>query len=172
MRLMPVSLTAARGPGLSVQVPNGNQHEWNHLARHNPRKEASPIRRPGIKYSLPAHCAHVKRPTRVQLPDLEPINARLTPGRGTDFLKNSGDCYKRHAARTGMVSVTNAATFTRTSADTRVGAIEHPQTPYPRILMNWVASPLRDTQTRPRPLQRKRLTKVNSLPRAYFCRGE
>ena len=29
-----------------------------------------------------------------------------------------------------MVSVTNAATFTRTSADTRVGAIEHPQMPY------------------------------------------
>ena len=140
---------------LSVQVPNGNQHEENHLARHNPRKEASPIRRPGVKYSSPAHYAHVKRPTRVQLPVLQPTNARLTPGRGTAFFKNSGDCSKRHAARIGTVSVTNAVTFTRTSADTRVGAIEHPQTPYPRILMDWVASPLRETQTRPRPLQRK-----------------
>ena len=85
-------------------------------------------------------------------------------------LKNLGDCYKRHAARIGMVSVTNAVIFTRTLADTRVGAIEHPQTPYPRILMDWVASPLRETQTRPRPLQRKILTK-NSLHREYFCRG-
>ena len=30
-----------------------------------------------------------------------------------------------------MVSVTNAVTFKRTSADTRIGAIEHPQTPFP-----------------------------------------
>ena len=81
---------------------------------------------------------------------------------------NSGDRSKRHAARIVTVSVTNAVTFTRTSADTRVGAIEHLQTPYPRILMDWVASPLRETQTRPRPLQRKILTKVNSLHRAYF----
>ena len=71
-----------------------------------------------------------------------------------------------------MVSVTKAVTFTRTSADSRVGAIEHPQTPYPRILMDWVASPLRQTQTRPRPLQRKTSTKVNNLHRAHFCRSE
>ena len=163
---MPVSLTMTRSPGASVQVPNGNQ------PRHNPRKEASPIRRPRIKYSSPAHCVHVKRPTRVQLPVLQPTNARLTPARRTAFLKKSGDCYKRHAARIDMVSVTNAVAFTRTSADTLVGAIEHPQTPYHRILMDWVASPLRDTQTRPRPLQQKIPTKVNSLHRAYFCRGE
>ena len=103
-------------------MPNGNQHEYNHLARHNPRKEASPIRRPGINYSSPVHCAHVKRRTRVQLPVLQPTNARLTPGRGTAFLKNLGDRCKRHAARIGTVSVTNAVTSTRTSADTRVGA--------------------------------------------------
>ena len=121
---------------------------------------------------LPAHCAHVKRPTRVQLPVLQPTNARLTPGRETAFLENSEDRCKRHTARIGTVSVTNAVTFKRTSADTRVGAIEHPQTSYPRIMMDWGASPLRETQTRPRPLQRKVPTKVNSLHRAYFCRGE
>ena len=129
--------------------PGREEDTANHLARHNPRKEASPIRRPGIKYSSPVHRAHVKRRTRVQLPVLQPTNARLTPGRGTAFLKNLGDRCKRHAARIGTVSVTNAVTSTRTSADTRVGAIERPQTPHPRILMDWVASPLRETQTRP-----------------------
>ena len=153
---MPVSLTATRGPGT---VCTGAQRE---PARVGP---------PG-QYSSPAYRAHVKIPTRVQLPVLQPTNARLTPGRGIAFLKNSGDRCKRHAARIGSVSVTNAATFTRTSADTRVGAIKHPQTPYSRILMDWVASPLRETQTRPQPLQREMLTKVDSLHRAYFCRGE
>ena len=155
VRLMPVSLTETRGP---ETVCTGAQREparVEALARHNPRKEASPIRRPGIKYSSPAHCAHVKISPRVQLLVLSPTNARLTPGRKTAFLKNLGDCYKRHAARIGMVSVTNAATFTQTSAYTRVGAIEHPQTPYPRIIMDRVVSPLRESQTRPRPLQRK-----------------
>ena len=146
---------------------NGNQHKSNHLACNHPRKEAGPIRRPKIKHSSPAHCAHVKRPTRVQLPALQPTNARFTPGRGSAFLKNSGDRYKRHAARIDIVSVTNKVTFTRTSADTRVGAIEHPQIPYPRILMDWAANPLRETQPRPRPLQRKIPTEVNSLHRAY-----
>ena len=78
---------------------------------------------------------------------LQPTNARLTPGRGTVFLKNLGDRFKRHAARIGTVSVTNAVTSTRTSADTRVGAIERPQTPHPRILMDWVASPARNPDT-------------------------
>ena len=124
---------------------NGNQHKSNHLARKHPRTEASLIRRPKVKYSSPAHCAHVKRPTRVQLPALQATNARFTPGRGTSSLKNSGDRYKRHAAPIDIVSITNAVTFTRTSADTRVGVIEHHQMPYPRILMDWVASPLRET---------------------------
>ena len=151
---------------------NGNQHKSKHLARNHPRKEASPFRRPKTKHSSSARCAHVKRLTRVQLPALQPTNARFTPGRGTAFLKNSGDRYKRHAARIDMVSVTCAVTFTQTSADTRVGAIENPQIPYPRIPMDWVASPLRETQPRPRLLQQKVPTKVNSLYRAYFCRGE
>ena len=170
--LMPASLTAAGGPGLSVQVLNGNLHKSNHLARNNPRKEGSSIRRPRIKYSSPTRCAHVKRPTRIQLQVLQLTNVRFTPGRGTAFLKNSGGRYKRCAARIDMASVTNAATFTRTSADTRVGTIEHPQIPYPRMLIDQVTSPLRETQTRPRPLQRKIPTEVNSLHRAYFCRRE
>ena len=96
------------GPDCAVMCNLINTHTHT----HNPRKEASPIRRPGIKYSSPAHCAHVKRLTRVQLPVLQPTNARLSPGRGTAFLKNSGDRCKRHAARIGTVSVTNAVTFT------------------------------------------------------------
>ena len=66
----------------------------------------------------------------------------------------------------------NTVTFTRTSADTRAGAIEDPQIPYPRIPTDRVASPLRETQPRPRPLQWKVPTKVNSFHRACFCRGE
>ena len=38
--------------------------------------------------------------------------------------------------------------------------------------MDWVVSSLRETQPRPRPLQRKVPTKANSLHRAGFCRGE
>ena len=116
-------------PGLSVQMLNGNRHKSNHLERSHPRKEASPIHRPKTKHNSPARYAHVKKSTRVQLPALQPINARFTPGRGTAFLKNSGDRYKRHAARIDMASVTSAVTFTQTSADTRVGAIEHRQIP-------------------------------------------
>ena len=161
-----------QGTAASVAAHQGEAHprEGNSFLEELGR--LLPIRRPRIKCSSPAHCAHAKRPTRVQLPVLQPTNARLTPGRGTAFLKNSGDCYTRHAARIGMVSVTNPVTFPRTLADTRVGSIKHPQTPHPRIPMDCVASPLRETQTRPRPLQRKLLTKVNSLHRAYFCRGE
>ena len=161
---MLVSLTADRGPGT---VCIGAQRE---PAQVEPLG-AQPFQK-GSRHSSPAHCAHVKSTTRVQLPALEPINARFTPRRRTAFWKNSGDHYKRHTARIDMVSVTNAATFTRTSADTRVGAIEHPQIPYPHILMDWVASPLRETQPRPRPLQRKVPTKANSPHRAYFCCGE
>ena len=84
---------------------NRNQQRSNHLARNHPRKKVSPIRRSKIKYSSPAHCAHVKRSTRVQLPVLQPTNARFTPGRGTDLLKNSRDRYKRHAARSTRYGV-------------------------------------------------------------------
>ena len=80
VRFMPVSLTtAARGPGnASVQALNGNRPKSNHLvARNHPRKDASPICVPN-----PYTCAHEKRPTGVQLPALQPTNARFTPGRG------------------------------------------------------------------------------------------
>ena len=159
-------------PGLSVQMFNVNRYRPNHLARNHPRKEPSPIRRPKSIYSSPDRYAHVKRPTGVQLPALYPINARFTPGRGTALLANLGDCYKRHAARIDMESGKSAATFTPTSAGTRVGAVKHPQRPYPSILMDWVMSPLRETQPRPQPLQRKVPTKANSPHRAGFCRGE
>ena len=158
VRFMPVSLTAARGSGT---VCTGAQRE---PAQVEPL-DAQPFQK-GSRNSSPAHCAHVKRPTKIQLPALQPTNARFTPGRRTAFWKNSGDHYKRHTARIDMVSVTNAATFTRTSADARVGAIKHPQIPHPHILMDWVASPLRETQPRPRPLQRNVPTKANSLHRA------
>ena len=159
-------------PGLYVRVLNGNRHWLNHLARNHPRKEPNPIRRPKLIYSSSARCAHVKRPTRVQLPGLQPTIARFTLGRGTAFLTNSDDRYKRHAVRIDMVSATSVATFTQTSAGTRVGTIEHPQRPYSRILKDWVASPLREIQLRCRPLQRNVQTKANSLHRAAFCRGE
>ena len=160
---MPVSLTATRGPGT---VCTGAQREPARVEPPGPPQSQegsqpySPSRNQ-IQFTCPlcprektyqgtaASAAALKRRTRVQLPVLQPTNARLTPGRGTAFLKNLGDRCKRHAARIGTVSVTNAVTSTRTSADTRVGAIERPQTPHPRILMDWVASPLRETQTRP-----------------------
>ena len=89
-------------PGLSVQVLNVNRLRSNHLARKNPRKEPSPIRRPKPICSSFARCAHVKIPTRVTLPALKPTNERSTPGRKPAFLTNSGGRYKRHAARIDM----------------------------------------------------------------------
>ena len=143
VRLMPVSLTVTRGPGT---VCTGAQRESARVEATglSQSQEGSQPYSPSlnqIQFTCPL-CPHEKTYPRVQLSVLQPINARLTPGRGIAFLKNSGDRCKRHAARIGTVSVTNAVTSTRTSADTRVGAIEHPQPPYPRILMDWVASPL------------------------------
>ena len=88
-----------------------------------PGRKSAPFAVPKPKHSSPVCCAHVKRPTRVQPPALQPTNASFTPGRGTTFLKNSRDRYRRHAARIDVVSVTSTVTFTRTSTDTRVGAI-------------------------------------------------
>ena len=129
---------------------NRNRHKSKHLAHNHPRKEASPIRRPKTKHCSPARCAHVKKTTRVQLPALQ-APTRGSPGEENILLKNSGDRYKRHATRIDRVSVTSAVTFTRISAHTRVGAIDHLQILCPRILKDWVASPLRETQPRPRP---------------------
>ena len=170
--LMPVSVTATRGPGT---VCTGAQREPARVEPPGPPQSQdgsqpySPSRNQ-IQFTCPL-CPREKT--------YQGIAARVAAhqreahlGEGNGFLENSEDRCKRHTARIGTVSVTNVVTFKRTSADTRVGAIEHPQTPYPRILMDWEASPLRETQTRPGPLQRKLLTKVNSLHRAYLCRGE
>ena len=157
-------------PGLSVQVLNVNRHRSKHMARNHPWKELSPIRRP--KHSSPAH-AHAKRPTRVQLPVLQPTNPRFTPGRETTFLTNSGGRYRLHAARIDMASATSAATFTPTSAGIRVGAIERPQRPYPPYPHGLGGvSLLRETQLHPRALPRKVPTEANRLHRAGCCRGE
>ena len=169
---MPVSLTAARGTGTvrtsaqreSAQVePLGPQPSQYGSQPHSPSQNQT-------QFTCPL-CPREKTYQGTAV-SVEATNARFAPGRGTAFLKNSGDRYKRHAARIDMVSVTNAVIFTRTSADTRVGAIEYPQIPYPHILMDWGASVLQETQPRPRPVQRKILTKASSLHRAYFCREE
>ena len=172
VRLMPVCLTAARGPGT---VCTGAQREPAQVEPlgTQPSQEGSQHYSPSqnqIQFSCPlCPCEMIYRGTAASV---AAYLREVHPGEGNSLLENSGDRYKRHATRFDMVSVTNAATFTRTSSDTPVGAIEHPQIPYPRFLMDWVASPLRETQTRPRPLQRNFPTKVNSLHRAYFCLAE
>ena len=169
---MPASLTATRGPGT---VCTGTQREPARVEPPGPPQpqEASQPYSPSrnqIRFTCPL-CPREKT-YQGTAASLAAHQREAHPGNGNSFLEKLGRPCKRHAARIGTVSVTNAVTFTRTSADTRVGAIEHPQTPYPNILMDWVANPLRETQTRPRSLQRKILTKVNSLHRAYFCRRE
>ena len=108
VRLMPASLTAVRGPGT---VCTGAQREPAQVEPLGAQQSQE-----GSQLYSPARCAHVKRPTRVQLQVLQLTNARFIPRWGTAFLKNSGDRYKSPAARIDMVSVTNAVTFTRTSA--------------------------------------------------------
>ena len=96
-----------------MQELNGNRHKLNHMGRNHPGKRPSPICPSKPIYSLSSRCTHVKRPTKVHLPALQPTNARFTPGRGTAFLTNSGDCYKRHDAQIDtMVFATNAVAFT------------------------------------------------------------
>ena len=172
VRFMPVSWTTVRDSGTVCTSAQREPAHVEPLGAQPSQKGSHPIHRSKTKHSSPARCAHVKRPTGVQRPALQPTNARFTPRRGTAFLQNSGDRYKRHTAQINMVSVTSAVTSTRTSADTRVGAVEHPQISHPCILMNWVARPPRETQPRPRSLQRKVPTKVNSLHRVCFSRGE
>ena len=134
---------------IHTHTHNVNRHRSNHLARNHPRKEPSPICRPKPIFSLSPRYIHVKRPTRVRLLALQPTNARFTTGRGIAFRRSSGGRYKRHAARIDRMSATSAATFTPTSAGTRVGASgcdrtppeaippQHRQRPYPRIMMDW-----------------------------------
>ena len=73
-----------------------NWHKSNHLARKHARKEPSPIRCPKPMYRSSVRCAHVKRPTRVQLPALQPTNARFAPGRGTLLDKLGKPLQKTH----------------------------------------------------------------------------
>ena len=147
--LVPVSLTATRGPGT---VCTGVQREPARVEPPGPPQSQegsqpySPSRNQ-IQFTCPL-CPREKT-YQGTAASAAAHQREAHPGEGTAFLKNSGDRCKRHAARIGTVSVANAVTFTRTSADPRVGAIEHPQTPHPRILMDWVASPLRENQTRP-----------------------
>ena len=111
--------------GLSVQVFNVNRHRSDHSAPNHPRRQPSPIRRPKPIYSSSARYVHVKTSTGVQLPVLQPTNARFTSGRGLAYLKNLRGRYKRHATLIDMIPATSAATFTPNSAATRVGAIKH-----------------------------------------------
>ena len=131
--LMPVSLTVTRGPGT---VCTGAQREPARVEPPGPPQSQegsqpySPSRNQ-IQFTCPL-CPREKTyhgtAARAAAHQRE-----AHPGEGNGFLKNSGDRCKRHAARIGTVSVTNAVTSTRTSADTRVGAIEHPQTPHPAL---------------------------------------
>ena len=172
VRLMPVSLTATRG--LRTACTGAQQEparvEPPGLPRSQEGSQPFSPSRNRIQFICPL-CPRDKT-YQGTAASVATHKREAHPGEGNSFLKkNSGDRCRRHAARIGTVSVSNAVTFTRTSADTRVDAIEQPQTPYPRIQMDWVASPLRETQTRPRPLQRNILTKVNSLHRASFAVG-
>ena len=94
------------------------------------------------------------------------------PGEGNSFLEKLGRplqktrrsnrygvCYKCGDLHTNLSK--HSSGCDRTPSDT-----------IPPHSDGLVASPLRETQTRPRPLQRKLLSKVNSLHRTYFCRGE
>ena len=147
--LMPVSLTATRGP---ETVCTGAKREPARVEPPGPPQSQegsqpySPSRNQ-IQFTCPL-CPREKT-YQGTAASAAAHQREAHPGEGDGFLKNLGDHCKRHAARIGTVSVTNAVTSTRTSADTRVGAIERPQTPHLRILMDWVASPLRETQTRP-----------------------
>ena len=135
VRFIPVSLTAARGPGTvctgaqpePAQVkPLGAQSSQEGSQHYSPSQNQT-------QFTYPL-CPREHRKGNSLLEKLE------RPLQKTRRSNQHGACY-------------SAVTFTRTSADTRVGAIEHPQIQYPRISMDWVASPLRVTQSRPRFLQ-------------------
>ena len=172
VRLMPVSLTAARGPGtactgaqreLAQVEPLGAQQSQERSQPHSPSQNQ-------IQFT----CLLCPR-EKTYLGTASSVTAHQReahPGEGNSPLEKIGRLLQktRRSNRCG-VCYRCGDLYTRTSADTRVGAIKHPQIPYPRILMDWVVSSLRETQTRPRPLQRKLPIIVNSLHQANFCRG-
>ena len=147
--LMPVSLTAIRGPGT---VCTGAQREPARVEPPGPPESQegsqpySPSRNQ-IQFTCPL-CPREKT-YQGTAASAAAHQREAHPGEGNGFLEKLGRPLQktRRSNRYGVCY--NAVTSTRTSADTRVGAIEHPQTPHPRILMDWVASPLRETQTRP-----------------------
>ena len=65
-------------------------HKLNHLARSHPRKALNFIRRPKPIYSSSFCCAHLKSPTRVQLPALHPTQREAYPGEGNILLDKLG----------------------------------------------------------------------------------
>ena len=67
-----------------------NGHKLNHLARSHPRKALNFIRRPKPIYSSSSCCAHLKSPTRVQLPALHPTQREAYPGEGNILLDKLG----------------------------------------------------------------------------------
>ena len=169
---MPVSLTAARGPGTVCTDAQPEPAQVEQLGAQ-PSQEGTQPHSPSQThiYSI---CPLFPRDNTYQgLATSVAANQReVYPGEGNSLLKTSGDRYKRQAARIDMVSATSALTSTQTSAGTRVGAMKHPQRQYPRILMDRVVSLQRETQSRPQPLQRKVTIKVSRLHRADFCCGE
>ena len=149
MGSMPVSSTAARGPGTVYTGAQWKPVQVQPLGAQPPQKGTQPHSpsQTHIHFNCPL-CPREK--TCQSIAASVAVHEREAhSGRETAFLKTWGDRYKRHAARIDMVSVTSMATFTQTSAGSRVGAIKHPPRPYPRILMDWVASPLRENQPSP-----------------------
>ena len=170
---MPVSLTAVRGPGT---VCTGAQREPAQVEPLDaqPSQEGSQTHSPS-QNQIQLICPLCPREKTYQgtAASVAAHQREAHPEEGNSFLEKlerllqktrrsnryDGVCYKcgdLHANLSRHSSGCN-----RTPSDT-----------IPLFLMDWVASPLRGTQTRPRPLQRKISTRVNSLHRAYFCRGE
>ena len=127
--LMPVSLTATRGPETVCTSAQRQPARVEPPGPPHPQEGSQPYSpsRNQIQFTCPL-CLREKTCQGIAA-SVAAHQREAHPGEGTAFLKNSEDRCKRHAARIGTVFVINAATFKRTSVDTRVGAIEHPQTP-------------------------------------------
>ena len=136
VRPMSVSLTAIRGPGT---VCTGAQRE---PARVEPpdlpqSQEGSQPYSPS-RNQIQLTCPLCPRQKTYQgtAASVAAHQREAHPGEGNSFLEQLGRPLQktRRSNRYGVCY--KCVTFTRTSAETRVGAIEHPQTPYPRILMD------------------------------------
>ena len=172
VRLMPVSFTATRGPGT---VCTGAQREPVRVKPPGlPQSQGGSQPYSPSRNQIQFTCQLCPREKTYQgtAASVAAHQREAHPGEGNSFLEKLGRPLQK-TRRSNRYGVCYKCGDVHTNLSRRSsGVIEHPQTPYPRILMDWVASPLRETQTRPRPLQRNILTKVNSLHQAYFCRGE